>query len=40
MSDFVLHPDALVDIEEIWQFVAADSLEAELIAFWISFMKR
>jgi antitoxin ParD1/3/4/toxin ParE1/3/4 len=28
MSDFVLHPDALKDLEEIWEYIAADSLDA------------
>lgn len=28
MSGFVLHPEALVDLEEIWEFIAADSLDA------------
>jgi plasmid stabilization system protein ParE len=28
MSGFVLHPEALVDLEEIWEFIAADNLEA------------
>jgi antitoxin ParD1/3/4 len=28
MSGFVLHPDALADLEEIWEFIATDSLEA------------
>ena len=25
MSGFVLHPDALTDLNEIWEFIAADS---------------
>jgi len=25
MSGFVLHPDALTDVNEIWEFIAADS---------------
>lgn len=28
MSGFVLHPDALADLDEIWEFIAADSLDA------------
>ena len=28
MSGFVLHPEALADLEEIWEFIAADNLEA------------
>ena len=28
MSEFVLHPDAVKDLEEIWEYIAADSLEA------------
>ena len=28
MSGFVLHPEALVDLNEIWEFIAADNLEA------------
>ena len=28
MSGFVLHPDALVDLDEIWEFIAADNLDA------------
>ncbi len=28
MSGFVLHPDALTDLDEIWEFIAADSLDA------------
>jgi plasmid stabilization system protein ParE len=28
MSGFVLHPEALVDLEEIWEFIAANSLDA------------
>ena len=28
MSEFVLHPDAITDLEEIWEYIAADSLDA------------
>ena len=28
MSGFVLHPEALADLDEIWEFIAVDSLEA------------
>ena len=28
MSGFVLHPQAYTDLEEIWEYIAADSLEA------------
>jgi toxin ParE1/3/4 len=28
MSGFVLHPQALADLEEIWEFIAADNLTA------------
>jgi plasmid stabilization system protein ParE len=28
MSGFVLHPQALADLEEIWEFIAADNLDA------------
>jgi plasmid stabilization system protein ParE len=28
MSGFALHPEALADLEEIWAFIADDSLEA------------
>jgi plasmid stabilization system protein ParE len=28
MSGFVFHPAALLDLEEIWEFIAADSLDA------------
>jgi plasmid stabilization system protein ParE len=28
MSGFVLHPDAFADLNEIWEFIAADSLNA------------
>ena len=28
MSGFLLHPDAITDIEEIWEFIASDSLNA------------
>jgi toxin ParE1/3/4 len=28
MSGFVLHPEALADLDEVWEFIAADNLEA------------
>jgi plasmid stabilization system protein ParE len=28
MSGFVLHPAAFADLEEIWEFIATDSLDA------------
>ncbi len=28
MSGFALHPEALADLEEVWEFIAADNLEA------------
>jgi plasmid stabilization system protein ParE len=28
MSGFVLHPAAFADLEEIWEFIAPDSLDA------------
>lgn len=28
MSGVLLHPDAITDIEEIWEFIAADNLDA------------
>ena len=28
MTEFVLHPDALNDLQEIWEYIAADSLDA------------
>lgn len=28
MSEFVLHPDAVKDLDEIWEYIAADNLEA------------
>jgi plasmid stabilization system protein ParE len=28
MSGFVLHPEALVELEEIWEFIAADNPDA------------
>ena len=28
MSGFVLHPDALMDLQEIWEFIAAENVEA------------
>jgi plasmid stabilization system protein ParE len=31
MKEFVLHPEAYRDIEEIWQYIAADTLAADRI---------
>jgi toxin ParE1/3/4 len=28
MSGFLLHPEALADLEEIWEFIAADNVDA------------
>ena len=28
MSGFVLHPQAYTDLEELWEYIAADSLDA------------
>ena len=28
MSGFVLHPDAILDLDEIWEFIAAENLDA------------
>jgi hypothetical protein len=28
MSEFVLHPDAIKDLEEVWEYIAADNLDA------------
>lgn len=28
MSGFVLHPEALADLEEIWEYIGADNLDA------------
>jgi plasmid stabilization system protein ParE len=28
MSGFVFHPDAVTDLDEIWEFIAAGNLEA------------
>ena len=28
MSDYILHPQAYVDLDEIWEFIAEDSLDA------------
>ncbi|HEV2399923.1 MAG TPA: type II toxin-antitoxin system RelE/ParE family toxin [Candidatus Sulfotelmatobacter sp.] len=28
MSEFVLHPDAVKDLEEIWEYIAADNPDA------------
>lgn len=28
MSEFVLHPEAVKDLDEIWEYISADSLDA------------
>jgi antitoxin ParD1/3/4/toxin ParE1/3/4 len=28
VSDYALHPEALADIDEIWEYIASDSLDA------------
>jgi plasmid stabilization system protein ParE len=28
MSQFVLHPEAYTDLNEIWEYIAADNLDA------------
>jgi plasmid stabilization system protein ParE len=28
MSEFVFHPDALKDLDEIWEYIAGDSIDA------------
>src|SRR5271155_5025873 len=28
MSGYVLHPEAYIDVDDIWEFIAADSLDA------------
>jgi plasmid stabilization system protein ParE len=28
MSEFVFHPEAVKDLDEIWEYIAADSLDA------------
>jgi toxin ParE1/3/4 len=28
MSEFVLHPHAIADLDEIWEYIAADNLDA------------
>lgn len=28
MSEFVLHPDAAKDLDEIWEYIAADNIDA------------
>jgi plasmid stabilization system protein ParE len=30
MSGFALHPSAISDLEEIWEFIAVDSPDAEI----------
>ena len=32
MSGFVLHPDALTDLAEIWEYIAADSPSAPTVS--------
>lgn len=39
MSEFVLHPDAFSDLEEIWEFIAADT-RVLLIGRLKKFMKQ
>jgi hypothetical protein len=39
MSGFVLHPDALTDLTEIWEYIAACT-RAPLTAFLTESMKR
>jgi len=39
MSGFVLHPDALTDLNEIWEYIAADN-PAQLAVFLRKSMKR
>jgi plasmid stabilization system protein ParE len=28
MSEFVLHPQAYADLDDIWEYIAADSMDA------------
>ncbi len=28
MNEFVLHPQAYADIDELWEYIAADNLDA------------
>ena len=28
MNDFVFHPDALKDLDEIWEYIASESIDA------------
>jgi plasmid stabilization system protein ParE len=28
MSDYVLGPDSVLDLEDIWEYIAADSIDA------------
>jgi len=28
MAEFVLHPDAYTDLDEIWEYIALDNLDA------------
>jgi hypothetical protein len=34
MSGFVLHPDALTDLNEIWEYIAADNPGAASCPLW------
>ena len=33
MTGYAFHPGALVDLDEIWEFIRADNLDAEFFAF-------
>jgi hypothetical protein len=39
MRGFVLHPDALADPNEVWEFIAADHLAPRTV-FWTKFTMR
>ena len=28
MNDYILTPEAVVDLEDVWEYIAADSLDA------------